>query len=348
MFKTADECGSETPGEVPPSVRGPVIEVDANDESPIGCPDSLAVSSLAAVGGSHDNIVFTRLPSGRSIVRKKLTKEKDLRNELSWYETVGKKLESAAPQLAEIMPEYVGKEVADNGTDLILEDITASVCNGPTCVLDVKLGTRTFREDVSREPDVRYVSKLKAKFNSNWNSKHLPSKYDYMKYRDAKSTSSTFGFRISGGRIWKYEASAETPENRRKLAMFTLSRDARYSAWTDTCTTQERAAYLTFAWYFRGFSENRRREVVLEFVQKIEKFRRILAGSTYARESTLVGTSLLLVYDSRGKVDLRWIDFGNTNHNDAKCGEEGSESYQGILVGLECLSAILRSVALFF
>ena len=80
-------------------------------------------------------------------------------------------------------------------TCLIMKDATHGLDPESTSVMDIKIGTRSYAEDVStRHVDDRYVKKLRKQYGI---VREICSKREYMKFRDSRSTTASMGFRVT-------------------------------------------------------------------------------------------------------------------------------------------------------
>lgn len=90
-----------------------------------------------------------------------------------------------------------------------------------------------------------------------------------------------------------------------------------------------------------------RDDVKAQFLQQLETFRAALATSEFFRTHEVVGSSLLFVYDTSGRVCLKMIDFGKTIprehplHSD-KWDVASLNHADGYLLGLDNLVSVLR------
>jgi len=133
-----------------------------------------------------------------------------------------------SPELRQLVPTYVrdvplehwrGREPDAASVCVQLQDLTASFGDSP-CVMDIKLGVRTFLEDEVSNPKVR--ADLLAKMDKLDSSEATESerasggitKLRYMQFRERASTSSSLGYRLEGlqaARAGPGEANGSAP-----------------------------------------------------------------------------------------------------------------------------------------
>ena len=116
------------------------------------------------------------------------------------------------PDLKELVPTYtrevplgkfIGREPSKDSVVVELQDVTFSFGKDP-CIMDIKLGTRTFLESEVDNPSVRddLLKKMDALDSTAATETERESggitKLRYMQFRERTSTSSTLGFRLEG------------------------------------------------------------------------------------------------------------------------------------------------------
>ena len=100
------------------------------------------------------------------------------------------------------VPKVLSVDEIDNV--IFMEDLTRNlICKAP--IADIKLGRRSYVENVPSSPDERYNAKMRS-FGVKWEDMHhgavYPSKRDYMQWRDRTTTTHSLGFRFTGAQVY--------------------------------------------------------------------------------------------------------------------------------------------------
>jgi hypothetical protein len=184
---------------------------------------ALARPATAAVGGAHNNVSM-RVPG--EIAKEEVTPEQfDV--EVAFYRRVAAEQDA----LGGVMPALLRLDedlspramILEDVADLVLDPIPAAasparvVSAYEVCVMDLKLGLRSFRADVSNEAKASYFDKFAelrrelgpVRCAEVWASLGQPAtgppalargalgKRDYLLFRDATTTSSKHGYRLT-------------------------------------------------------------------------------------------------------------------------------------------------------
>jgi len=219
--------------------------------------------------------------------------------------------------LRDVVPKFHGhKSHADK--DYLELECLLSHFNEP-CVMDIKMGTRTYlknepknlipREDLFQKMiDQDYQAPLLEEVKQQ-----AVTKERYLAWRDTKSSSATLGLRIEGTTI-----------NGKS------SRD--YKA---TCTRDQVSKVLC---NFIGHRRNR--DMYLDRLKLIQDR---CIGSPFFSSHELIGSSLLFVHDDT-KASIWMIDFEKTHETTP--GVNSSERDDGYLTGLESATDLLSDLLL--
>ena len=175
---------------------------------------------------------------------------------------------------------------------LYIEDLTAAYSR--PCVMDVKMGSRTFQEKEADNPKRRLDLKDKMLKHEDGPSALTPeeleigvTKLRYMQFREACSTSQAFGFRVEGIHLDKGKYSVLKSLKHKADLLKTLSD------------------------YVQG-----REDVARALTGEFEKLRTALESSEWFMSHEVVSSSLLVIYD--GAVPpmappmICMIDFAHT------------------------------------
>ena len=308
------------------------------------------------VGGHHESIAFVR-----DRVIKTPGKREHLETEVSFYETVRRSLSTndsacSLSGIDEFLPVYFGRcnretKLAEDvtrlgnftcaqppSTDSIeLEDVTQNIPLNSICLIDVKLGTRTYEINVSTKPDERYRKKLQENFGVDWSDTELgakafgasaPSKKDYMEWRDLNTSSSSSGFRVTAGYITEKIASSSADLHTSNATRghdpaegHRFGQGPNTFKWRRQLESPELAAEKLIS-YFVGLasqsssqsnqdSQNFQSPGVMiarrrarYFASRLETFASALEASNLLLAYDFVGSSVLLYYDnSKGTID---------------------------------------------
>eukprot|EP00931_Biecheleriopsis_adriatica_P093276 TRINITY_DN67019_c0_g1_i1.p1 TRINITY_DN67019_c0_g1~~TRINITY_DN67019_c0_g1_i1.p1 ORF type:complete len:325 (+),score=65.36 TRINITY_DN67019_c0_g1_i1:41-1015(+) len=230
--------------------------------------------------------------------------------ELAFYKEV------QAFSLAQFCPKFYGCEVLEGPEDgsslefLEIEDLTSG-CNAPA-VMDLKMGTKKFYIVASQKGCA---------------DRYPPEKCARQAKEDAKRTSGSLGFLVSGVRV-------PAVQNEEELCYDSIfGKDA-----TDDEAKQAVREFVT-----HSTEGARRRQIAGAFASKV---RALLAW--YQREHTHVfyNCSLLFVFDAApsheamGRVEIRLIDFCHAWRR-----EPSEEDLSGVPLGLKSLLNIFDQLA---
>ena len=216
-------------------------------------------------------------------------------------------------------------------TLLYVEDLTAAYVK--PCIMDIKLGTRTFLESDVGKPTLRLdlvqkMLELDPSAVSAQERREGITKMRYMQFREATSSSASLGWRIEGIQL-------------------------RGSKHPSDCKQLREPAELAQAllWFLQGRAQLQR-----QVLERLEALQLALEASIWFVTHEVVSSSLLFIYDDAeppGAPPGVWmIDFAKTvpvpggaqlthrdpwelgNHEDGYL--LGLESLIGTLRGLEC------------
>jgi len=206
--------------------------------------------------------------------------------------------------LARWFPAFRHPEKSEHVVSLDIADLTAGL-DSP-CVMDIKLGTRTFLESevstTKKRTDLALkLHKICPELLSEEELTEGITKVSYMIQREKLSSSAVFGFRIEG--------------------MYVDAGSFEFDAKRTNTSEQLKTTFRHFA---QGSTS-----LLSEFLVQLEQLRAALEGSPWFATHELVGSSLLLVYDSSSLCDgegseiapgpaesppiVRMIDFAKTN-----------------------------------
>lgn len=225
---------------------------------------------------------------------------------------------------------------------LAMEDATVGLDPTSLCVMDVKLGTRTWVETVSTKATPAYIEKFRV-FGVERAS---ASKKDYMQWRDESTTTATLGYRVTGMTVRRAAVDDTLPSS-----CWILPDGDSYLAWCGAVGLSDSAAAV-----FRSFLHDGRRfhaEVARTFLHSLRQFREALTLSPLFHRLEFIGTSLLFAYDRRWRagsdpapapgVVLRWIDFSNVYVPTVGVDDGGPPAKKdGVLVGVDSLIALFE------
>lgn len=288
------------------------------------------------IGGAHNNIAFK---NGELI--KKEDKKEAFDFEVSFY----RKAWDTSDILTKVMPKLIRVNENCNPREMVISDATTLVLPKPSLfsstnqavsIMDIKLGTRSFRKDCPNEPQTSYFSKYKTFENSLapgkaekfWkdlvNDPNGPKalqkgklgKRDYLSFRDATTTSLELGFRLTALVHGDYKVS----QNESKCI------DTKIQFL-------ERLEHFLYS--ERGFD----RTIATAFLEQLELIQHAALQSKMFKSHDMVGSSLLFLY-SNDKAVIRWIDFANSTVDNSA----GEDNYNGILHGLRCLSMAINEL----
>ncbi|XP_036874709.2 inositol-trisphosphate 3-kinase A isoform X1 [Manis javanica] len=233
--------------------------------------------------------------------------------------------------LRDCVPAFHGVVERDGESYLQLQDLLDGF-DGP-CVLDCKMGVRTYLEEeltkARERPKLRkdmYKKMLAVDPGAPTEEEHAQravTKPRYMQWREGISSSTTLGFRIEG--IKKADGSCST----------------------DFKTTRSREEVIrVFEEFVQGDAE-----VLRRYLNRLQQIRDTLEVSEFFRRHEVIGSSLLFVHDHFHRAGVWLIDFGKTTPlpdgrtlDHRRPWEEGNRE-DGYLLGLDNLIGILASLA---
>uniref|UniRef100_A0A8C9QLR9 Kinase n=1 Tax=Spermophilus dauricus TaxID=99837 RepID=A0A8C9QLR9_SPEDA len=236
-----------------------------------------------------------------------------------------------ADALRGCVPAFHGVVERDGESYLQLQDLLDGF-DGP-CVLDCKMGVRTYLEEeltkARERPKLRkdmYKKMLAVDPAAPTEEEHAQravTKPRYMQWREGISSSTTLGFRIEG--IKKADGSCST----------------------DFKTTRSREQVTrVFEEFVQGDAE-----VLRMYLNRLQQIRDTLEVSEFFRRHEVIGSSLLFVHDHCHRAGVWLIDFGKTTPlpdgqilDHRRPWEEGNRE-DGYLLGLDNLITILASLA---
>lgn len=193
------------------------------------------------------------------------------------------------------VPEYYGSSAGSTTgaamTELRLADLTSDAT--APCVMDIKIGKRTFLEsevtNATLRPD---LAKKMAELDPAAVSERMLSegvtKLAYMQFRETHSSSASFGWRIEGLKL------------------------AQGGAEHIKCKNLRTRTQLLDA--LRVYTQGRQR-VVRGFLTQLESLRASLQQSEWFASHEMVGSSILFVYDDAPNDErprCKMIDFAKT------------------------------------
>lgn len=228
-------------------------------------------------------------------------------------------------QLKEFVPLFYKEiELEPGERYLELQDLLSKF-NNP-CVMDIKMGVRTFLEsEVSNKKTRKDLLQKMLKLDPNEPTEEEKevgiTKLRYMTYREKVSSSRTLGFRIEGIKL-----AGQEPMNDFKTKQ---TRSEVGSVLTEDFLPSD--ASLKF-------------KVRRAFLDRLHDLRDHLEDSKFFMEHELIGSSLLFVYDDTGQAGIWMIDFGKTSKVEVKITHREpwvlGNHEDGYLIGLETLIGI--------
>ncbi|XP_017060989.1 inositol-trisphosphate 3-kinase homolog isoform X2 [Drosophila ficusphila] len=230
------------------------------------------------LSGHPESIV----PTSTGIVRKRITGFDD--NEMHAYQLICQE-----PQTAQIVPAYYGMQEIQAQHYIELQDLLSGFRD--PCVMDIKMGSRTFLEsevsNATLRPDL-YQKMIAVDAGAPTPAEHEAraiTKLRYMTFRESLSSSHSKGFRIEALRL----------RGRQPV------KDLK------TCRSSEQIAQ-TIEQFLAA-----RRSVQKELLKRLKHMRLVIEQSAFFARHEIVGSSIFIVYDD-DKVGVWLIDF-------AKCRE---------------------------
>ncbi|CAG7837512.1 unnamed protein product [Allacma fusca] len=191
--------------------------------------------------------------------------------------------------LRPFVPKYYGSDAEDDYIEL--EDLLGRF--GNPCVMDCKIGVRTYLEEellkAKEKPKLRkdmYEKMLQIDRTAPTSEEHQMrgvTKPRYMVWRETISTTASFGFRIEGVR--KSDG--------------TSSKDFK-------TTKSEPEVKVAFKSFIDGYEH-----IVKQYLERLHELRHALEQSKFFSSHEVIGSSLLFVHDSK-QASVWMIDFAKT------------------------------------
>uniref|UniRef100_A0A1A9WK98 Kinase n=1 Tax=Glossina brevipalpis TaxID=37001 RepID=A0A1A9WK98_9MUSC len=226
------------------------------------------------LSGHPESIV----PTCSGVVRKRVNTLND--NEVLAYRQI-----SLEPETLTIVPRFFGSVQLDTGDRFIeLQDLLNNFKD--PCVIDIKMGCRTFLESEVNNKTLRpdlYQKMLAVDENAPTAEEHKAqaiTKLRYMLFREAMSSSQTKGFRIEALRL-----RGKPPIN-------------------DLKTIRSSEQIFQTLEQFVGSQRNVQKEII----KRLKHMRSIIEHSTFFQTHEIVGSSIFIVYD-HSHVGCWIIDF---------------------------------------
>ncbi|XP_034471791.1 inositol-trisphosphate 3-kinase homolog isoform X3 [Drosophila innubila] len=228
------------------------------------------------LSGHPESIV----PTTTGIVRKRIVGIED--SEVLAYQLI-----SQEPKTSQIVPAYLGLRELQSQHYIELQDLLAGFKD--PCVMDIKLGSRTFLEsEVSNKtlrPDL-YQKMIAVDASAPTEAEHEAqaiTKLRYMLFRESLSSSHSKGFRIEALRL----------RGRPPL------KDLK------TCRSGEQISQ-TIEQFLAA-----RRSVQKELLKRLKHMRLVIEQSAFFNRHEIVGSSIFIVYDDH-RVGAWLIDFAKS------------------------------------
>lgn len=236
--------------------------------------DTAANGSWLQLSGHNET--FLVAPGSKSVWKKRSGEEATI------YKLIQR------DSLIELVPKFYG-EVEHNGEWFIkLEDLLQHFKN--PSVMDIKMGTRTFLETEVTNPSVRedlYEKMVKIDKDEPSAEEHRAkaiTKLHYMEFREKQSSSADLGFRIEAVKI-----AGKKLEN--ELQKVRQSDDVAKTLANFVCHNSD---------------------VCENLLIKLQSMRELLTCSKLFNHLEMIGSSLLILYDSNAQVGVWMIDFAKT------------------------------------
>eukprot|EP00042_Codosiga_hollandica_P023453 m.92950 g.92950 ORF g.92950 m.92950 type:complete len:388 (-) comp51188_c0_seq4:62-1225(-) len=198
--------------------------------------------------------------------------------------------------LKSFVPFYFREMTAESVSYLELQDLLVYFDN--PCIMDVKMGIRTFLESEvgknTRRMDLLEKMMAVDANEATDEEKELGiSKLRYMQFRERESTTQSLGFRLEGIKL----GAQETRSDFKKVK-----------------TVEEVGKMLSY--YLPGRETALHDIVASRIVQRLFQLRETLQQSRFFQDFELIGTSILFIYDHTGHAGLWMIDFGKSTKVD--------------------------------
>mmetsp|Transcript_51938 Transcript_51938/g.121590 ORF Transcript_51938/g.121590 Transcript_51938/m.121590 type:complete len:693 (+) Transcript_51938:101-2179(+) len=202
------------------------------------------------------------------------------------------------------------------------------------CVLDAKLGIRTFRErEITNEkqrPDLfkKLMDFAPEQTTAEEKASGSITKYKWMSTRDRLSSTNTLGFRIDG--ISSQDSARVLPNELKRL------REVK-----DVVPKLLQVLPPPMRDDPDG-TKQKRLALVNQIITQLARLKEVLEKSSYFKSHEMIGTSLLFVVD-RDKAEVHLIDFAKTQplpegaHIDHRSPWNDGNHEDGVLYGLENL-----------
>jgi 1D-myo-inositol-triphosphate 3-kinase len=247
----------------------------------------------------------------------------------------------------ELIPAFHGERqhVLENGEcyrHLCIDNVLLHFSNPK--VMDVKIGVRTFLEQECECTDPRcdlfgkMVKKFPSALTAEENESKAVTKHRYLMVTDAQTTTVELGYRIEG--IAGYRRNH--PGSMQEELVAIQSREASceaFMAFAEIAASDDGQTA-------DGASSS---DIASQIQQNIAEFARVLGRSEFFRDHECIGTSILIVADTTGKVGTFWIDFAKTypcmqKITHTSCWERGNHE-DGVLRGVDNLVLAWAEVA---
>jgi len=226
------------------------------------------------------------------------------------------------------------KDVTDSlGKRMIIEmeDLTHEVAGG-ACLMDIKMGTRTFTEEDANSVEIRddFLAKMdKVKPDEATPAERAAggiTKMRYLQFREASTTTSTLGFRIDAVRLPDNNTNP-IPDN-----------DALRKVATPQQVREAMVQYV-----------QRRPEVVEAFLQELKSLRTTLESCPDFMSHSFIRSSLLFVYsDESDAAVVRIIDLPKVSSADRELTHRSPWSVgnheDGYLAGLDNMVTLFEEL----
>ncbi|KNC25298.1 hypothetical protein FF38_02530 [Lucilia cuprina] len=234
-------------------------------------------SGWLQLSGHPESIV----PCASGVVRKRV-------NSFTDYEVLAYQQLRQEPQTSKIVPEFYGNVQLESGEMFIeLQDLLKGFKD--PCVMDIKMGCRTFLEsevgNKTLRPDL-YQKMIKVDPNAPTAEEHQQkaiTKLRYMLFREAMSSSQSKGFRIEALRL-----KGKPPMKDLK----TVRSNEQITQTIEEFVSQKKS-------------------VQKDLLKRLKHMRAVMEKSKFFQTHEIVGSSIFIVYDDT-KVGCWLIDFAKS------------------------------------